>query len=482
MLYSQIEKDSLLEAKINLKLGYYYLTYDSYTQGLEYAVKAQDFFQKHQMKKHIADTYQFFGSTYLFLDNEKASSYYEQALEIYKQLNDSLGMASLYSSLSRLQLQKREYDQARSQLLSALQIFKNRNNALSTMMTLKNLGDIEISTGNVAAAKTYIDEAYQVAKESRDTLFQGHLLLHYGYLHQEEQNYNRAIEMYEKGLEQAGDFIDIAVLRNLSDLYIQKNDYKKGNDYLVQYYQLADSLRGAKVKSRIDEVRWSSQVKEQEYQNKLLNTELEVEKQKRLSQTKTYAISILVICGIVFTVFSLYRNNKKSLRISELEKNKLAEKVKTEIRLKKMHQERYEYELDKKNRELTVINAQLLSKNHFLSEVEQIIDYSKDEGKISNELKTAIRRLNNQEKDWERFKTVFQKVHPAFFETIQTKYPQLSKAEIKICTYIKTNMDIYETASLLNMGHRSLITARSRIRKKLNIEKEIDLDEFVKTW
>ena len=87
-----------------------------------------------------------------------------------------------------------------------------------------------------------------------------------------------------------------------------------------------------------------------------------------------------------------------------------------------------------------------------------------------------------QEKDWIKFKEIFEKMHPSFYLNIEKNYPQLSKTEVRICSYIKIDLPKSEICTIMNINHNSLITSRYRIRKKLNLKSNDDLDEIIKSW
>ncbi|WP_243832650.1 tetratricopeptide repeat protein [Myroides indicus] len=474
-----------MEAKLNYEAGLYYSKTNQYAKSVDYLLKALGGFKKYDRPDGVAYTMNSLGSIYYTLgEKEMAASYYDQSSEIFLKRNDSLGLAVYYANVNKILLEEGKDDLARTQLKKAVRIFEKYHSYENEIIAIMFLGDLEIHAGNTAFAREYLDRAYKKSKDYfKNKIFQGHILLHYGHLYKDQKQTDKAIEYYHKGINIAGDaHIDQIALKQLSDLYIAQKKYEKGNYYLAKYYQVSDSLKGATVKSEIEGIRWNSEIKEQKYKNQLLNIQYEIEKQKRLNQTKTSIIIIFAVVGAIVVVSLLYRNKKRAFYISELEKKGLLEKIKSDEKIKKMHQEKYEYELDKKNQELVAINVLLLSKNQFLAEIEKVLEHNKNIGEIENELKKAIRKLNIQEKGWEQFKSAFEKVHPLFFKTIQTEYPQLSKTEIRICSYIKINMSNQEIAALLNIEYRSVIVARSRIRKKLNLKQNEELDELIKLW
>lgn len=59
------------------------------------------------------------------------------------------------------------------------------------------------------------------------------------------------------------------------------------------------------------------------------------------------------------------------------------------------------------------------------------------------------------------------------FQTrLQAVCPSLTAYELRLCTYLKTNLSTKEIATLLNITPDSVKKAKHRLRKKLNIRPE----------
>jgi len=57
--------------------------------------------------------------------------------------------------------------------------------------------------------------------------------------------------------------------------------------------------------------------------------------------------------------------------------------------------------------------------------------------------------------------------------------PKLTTLDLKHCAYIKMNIDNYELARILNVEMKSLQMTRYRLKKKLSLEQEQSLREFI---
>jgi DNA-binding CsgD family transcriptional regulator len=85
------------------------------------------------------------------------------------------------------------------------------------------------------------------------------------------------------------------------------------------------------------------------------------------------------------------------------------------------------------------------------------------------------------EKEWENFNEYFGSVHGAFYEKINTKFPELSTSEKRLASLIKMNLTNREIASILNIESASVKMAKYRLKKKLNLEEEVDIQSFLQS-
>ncbi|NJO89463.1 MAG: hypothetical protein HC831_11285 [Chloroflexia bacterium] len=61
---------------------------------------------------------------------------------------------------------------------------------------------------------------------------------------------------------------------------------------------------------------------------------------------------------------------------------------------------------------------------------------------------------------------------------MQIKYPDLTPNELKLCALTKLNLNIKETASLLNISPNSVKVARYRLKKRMGLSQDQSLTTF----
>ena len=90
-----------------------------------------------------------------------------------------------------------------------------------------------------------------------------------------------------------------------------------------------------------------------------------------------------------------------------------------------------------------------------------------------------IQEQLHSENEWEEFQKWFSEVHNDFYKTLIFKFPNLSQREQKICALLKLKLSTKDIARLTNLSPGSIEQYRIKIRKKLNIDRSVNLTEFI---
>ncbi len=133
--------------------------------------------------------------------------------------------------------------------------------------------------------------------------------------------------------------------------------------------------------------------------------------------------------------------------------------------------------VEQKNKDLAesslhLIKAQRFNRT-FVSEIERLKEIVVSQpGKAVEKLEYIKSELLQEveEEGWYRFNISFSQVHANFHKKITEEHPNITPAELKLCTFVKMGMANKEIASVLNQTADSIKTSRYRLRKKLNLE------------
>jgi DNA-binding CsgD family transcriptional regulator len=153
------------------------------------------------------------------------------------------------------------------------------------------------------------------------------------------------------------------------------------------------------------------------------------------------------------------------------------EKLETEVLQQKT-------ETEMKNKELASVAMQITHKNEILGSLKSKIETlsEKVNTQAQKELKQLIKTIDEDlklDEDWNQFKKHFEEVHANFFKRLREDYKELTPKDLKMCAYLRMNLSTKEIAPLMNISVRGVEISRYRLRKKLGLQKDANLIEFM---
>ena len=207
---------------------------------------------------------------------------------------------------------------------------------------------------------------------------------------------------------------------------------------------------------------------------------------------------ILILTAIV--IFVNYQSNKgakdmekrKEIELSEQKKHFEAEASEKKREIKELKNQQLQYELRHKSQELANSTMNLIRKNEILLEIVDTISKTENVLKNNSDATGVLNRLSKLERNirqniendnnWKKFEENFDLVYENYLKRLGEMYPDLSTSDKKLCAYLKMDLSSKDIAPLLNTTIRGVETNRYRLRKKLNLEREINLSEYLQRF
>jgi len=194
------------------------------------------------------------------------------------------------------------------------------------------------------------------------------------------------------------------------------------------------------------------------------------------------ALALYFLTGIFLLLYSRRRLVKKYEQITtDLED----QKNESEALVFQLQKEKLETEITFKNKELGLSTMHLLQKNEAINKIKsELTKITKkiNDPEIKKEIKSLTSILSDDERlddDWESFAQNFDTVHNDFITKLKVKYPQLTPSDLKLCAYLKLNLTTKDIAPLLNISVRGVEISRYRLRKKLDLSNDVNLNDFM---
>ncbi|MEX0981091.1 MAG: triple tyrosine motif-containing protein [Bacteroidales bacterium] len=196
---------------------------------------------------------------------------------------------------------------------------------------------------------------------------------------------------------------------------------------------------------------------------------------------------LLLLAIIVYTRLAFLRRLKIHARKIELaEQQKIEnEKIKTEQEFTKLKNELLQHDLDHKNNQLADYTMNVIRKNEVLMKVKEELEKQKEElgdrypNYLYDKLLKILDASISSEDEWKVFEYHFDQTHENFFKRLRKNFSELTPGDLKLCAYLRMNLSSKELAPLLNISHKSVEVHRSRLRKKLKLNPEDNLVEFL---
>ena len=187
-------------------------------------------------------------------------------------------------------------------------------------------------------------------------------------------------------------------------------------------------------------------------------------------------IAIIFFTGLNSTYTGYYRRQRRAL----LEKNSKDLELKEMEAQKEIIQLRNDHlrtDIEARNRELAISTMNMIKKNETLNAIKDELSPLKDESGIRSVMKVIEENLNNKE-DWKFFEEAFNHADKDFFKKVKEIHPELTSNDLRLCVYLRMNLSSKEIAPLLNISHRSVEIKRYRLRKKINLSRDINLNGY----
>jgi DNA-binding CsgD family transcriptional regulator len=207
-----------------------------------------------------------------------------------------------------------------------------------------------------------------------------------------------------------------------------------------------------------------------EYEKKQVDYLLLEEKKRSETFLKWFLFLLLVILafgvGIIFRQIQTKR--KQEMEIFELKNQQMQET------------------LNKTENELKNVVRNLIDKNKVLNELTAEIENlhkQQEDGKDTSKNEELWDQLQSftllTEEDWVEFKRLFEKRFSGFFDYFQSKFPDITNAEMRMAALLRLNLENIEMAKALGISPDSVRKTNLRLRKRLNIEDQRELLELI---
>lgn len=457
-------------------LGMIHQNKGNYNIALKYIHEGLDIFQKVQDSIRLADSYVHLAAIEANLENRKKSIEYNLiALKIYEQFNDIYYQSQALNDIGQTYLLLDDHENAKSFLERGLKKSIEANSRSITGTIYSNLGKLQIALKQPEKSLEYFRKALEIQDRLKETRKQIITKNQIGNAYNKMNQPRLAIPILTEVIAISDSIDSKSTLRYAyayrSESYKLMNNYQMALKDVESYRVISDALFNKEKSRQIEELRTVHELEQKELELalqdneiKVLNGEIRVANLKKTSYA-TGMVSFIIIGGLIY--FGLNQRLKKK----EIERKKQEEILKQEIEFKK--------------KELASQTLHLVQKNTFIQELKENLERIKSSPEL---FKVEFRRIvmllkkeNASDKDWEVFKSYFSEVHDNFDNKLMSIYRDISEKELRMASFIKMKLSTKEIAAMLNVLPDSVLKSKYRLKKKLGLEKETDLYQYLNT-
>lgn len=441
--------------------GDVYFSQEIYNESLKYFNEELNLMRKTGSKKTYIPL-KGIGNVYNFSkDTIKARKYYELALEEAKK-NNTLDSSRyiISNNLAILEQKKGNFEKALMIYNEAKETSLKLKDTAGLIMSYQNIGlvNFELKNFELAFKNSFLAEDLAKKKNSFYDLTKIYYNIGFAYknlIKDNEQAKRYLLKAFDMGEKHNFMIIKRLCSEELSSIYEFEKDYRLANKYL----HIAKELNELKLKKQS---KGELTVLEYKYQQKIKEDNL-IEKQNKKSMLLWTGIIILLLTAFIFIL--LYKLQKIKLKKRVIENDLLVN------------------QLEKKNKEITEKNLQVLQTTEILDNTSKRLSEIKETSssktqdlinQIIGDLKNGSKRFNYNE-----FEKIFKETHEDFYKKLVLKYPDLTRNEIRLCAFLKMSLSTKEISAITQQSYNSITIARHRLRKKMNLEENQSLTNFL---
>ena len=489
--YTITQTSPIMYAKALFYHGRVMLELDKEEEALKSFLAAKDVYERtkdHKMLALIAEEVGMINRKQDLYDD--ALTNFREALTTYKQLKDSLSVISASLNIARVYLFKSEWDSCSLYYNNALEIAVQKN-YLSEITILHELGILYRSMQNLSEAERYFLAAYEKETDEEKKYME---CLSLGYLYMQMGQTENARKYLMMSANSSKAYTQISAY---DCLYFLEKDIDNFEEAIV-YHELADSITNAMEELNSRELIASLQKK---YENeKLRNDNLQM-KVRYTNFILWGTIAFLFVVACMCYYYYKNRNNKKKIAEIELQIQENEEEIERyqqeieDIQISKDQVLKENLVLEENRTKVGELNGKIVlltMQNKTLSEHLKALGGELNVGISSGSFIHAFRlllaikegtlrgKLSNEER--QKLFSLFDLIYWNYVSRLLERAPTLTKHDLEICCFLKFGLSHEELSCIFHTTSDSVTRAKGRLKGRLGISPQDDLDLFLKEF
>lgn len=419
---------------------------------------------------------------------DQAVEYYRQAFATAKRVKNesdrNFQLFTVQSNLGGVFAQKSEFDSAQLYLMEAQKLAILMKDKKKEVVALHLFGFLNVTSGKPQLAIGYYEEAYKLAVENKMDYIIPFIKLNIAFYYIQAKNYERALEVTMEALKLARESklknIESTILKTLSTIYKDKKDFERAFYYLEQSGNLKDSIFSQQNERQVMKQKQNFDIYQIEVEKEILNKNLEISDGKRII-TNLIALFVIIVFACIFIWFSyqLYLQHKINRQIRQQHDEDI-------IALKDENRA-FGGEIVKKDKDISRYMLLMAKMNEtgftMLSKLKILRSYLPARSKgyeVIKEIEDMIHGFKfNENRELNDLNRHFDNVSSEFYYKLECRYPDLTSGEKKMCALMSLGLSTKELLSITGKTQSAIDNIKLRIRRKMNIDASVNLNDFL---
>ncbi len=191
-----------------------------------------------------------------------------------------------------------------------------------------------------------------------------------------------------------------------------------------------------------------------------------------------YFILGFVVSLLINYFYKLYYRKQKEKLVLKSNQELELKDFETKQQLMALNNEKLRQEIESKNRELAISTMSLIKKNEFLNTIKSELNDKVKDSNLKSVIRIIDKNINNKD-DWNLFEEAFNNADKDFLKKVKSRHATLTSNDLRLCAYLRLNLSSKEIAPLLNISPRSVEVKRYRLRKKMELEHDVNLTDYI---
>ncbi len=459
-------------------IGTVFYEMGNYPQAQEYILKSLKLAEKIEAEPVISRALNNLGNIHNDLKNFDTSlEYYQKSLAIKEQMGLTESLPLVHNNIGLIHSSQKDHDLAIASFNESVRLSREVNDPISEARGYSNLGVEYTRINNFDKALELHDKAVALKTKINDEgglastlVYRGGTYLRLGQWTKARDDCLRGQKMSQASghsiLQQEACFC-------LSQAYKNLGNTRTALEYYERYAQLKDTLFNVERTEEITRTEMNYSFEKKQLADSIkfhkLQTAQQVAYERQLNKqnTRFYILLIVSLLVIGFLTFLYY-------------------KYRQNLKLKKVENQLLNSEIEFKTKDLTTMAVNISNNQEWAESLADRLESLKAATgrKRQKELELLEEEIKNKiwvNKDSDDFYQKVDELSSSFYARLNEQFEGLTKTDVRLCSFIKLNLDTKQIATLQNINPASVKMSRNRLRKKLHLSPEEDLSAFLHT-